>query len=322
MIDEHMPRQMKHHLLIAGTGRAGTSLLVRFLNELGLETHIAVHQDGSGWDDNANAGLEDKLLRGGAAPYVVKSPWLFQSIDEVLLSQDIAIDGVIVPVRDLSEAASSRTILELQNIHRSQEWFSEEAAPWKAWGSTPGGMLYSLDPLDQARLLAVGFHHLVERLVTAEVPVFLLAFPKFTEDPLYLYRCLKACLPANVTEQDAIAAHGRIVDPGKVRVTKELSAKHVYMKSPENIPSLEKMDNIALRREIARLRTERPPVVTIDREDEIRSLEALADDQNRQIASISSALDECRAQLRAILQSKSWRITHPLRRLMRSFGKE
>ncbi len=53
--DQQAPR---HHLLIAGTGRAGTSFLVRWLAAAGLRTHLASH-DTPMWDDDANAGLED-----------------------------------------------------------------------------------------------------------------------------------------------------------------------------------------------------------------------------------------------------------------------
>lgn len=316
---------MKRHLLIAGTGRAGTSVLVKFLNELGIETHLSVHQDGSGWDDTANAGLEDKLLRSGAAPYVVKSPWLFQSIDEVLASKDIAIDGVIIPVRDLAEAASSRAILELQNIHKAQEWFTEEAAPWKAWGSTPGGLLYSLDPVDQARLLAVGFHHLIERLTTAGVPIYLLAFPRFTSDPEYTYRVLKGCLP-DVSMQNAIAAHNKVMDTTKVRVTGELRGEHTLLSSPENLPSLEAADNVALRRELTASRKALAEALAKAGalSKEVESLEArLADaevkrDEYRtRLETVLPELERLRSQCAALMKSTSWRLTEPLRRITR-----
>ena len=93
------------HLLIAGTGRAGTSFLVRYLHALGLDTHIARQGDRQ-WDEAAQAGLEDIPLglAPGSLPYVVKSPWLTECIDQVLAEGAIAIDAVVIPVRDLAEA--------------------------------------------------------------------------------------------------------------------------------------------------------------------------------------------------------------------------
>lgn len=66
---------MANHLLIAGTGRAGTSLLVRYLNALRLTTHITRSNRQTHLIEDANAGLEDLILHGGEnLPYVVKSP--------------------------------------------------------------------------------------------------------------------------------------------------------------------------------------------------------------------------------------------------------
>lgn len=87
-------------------------MLVKYLAELGLSTHITV-QEQAFWDDDAHAGLEDLILHGGEElPYVVKSPWLHEFVDEVLERDDIAIDGVIIPIRNLTDAASSRSIRE------------------------------------------------------------------------------------------------------------------------------------------------------------------------------------------------------------------
>lgn len=41
------------------------------------------------------------------APYVVKSPWLCDYADEVLKRDDIEIEHVFIPMRDLHAAAQS-----------------------------------------------------------------------------------------------------------------------------------------------------------------------------------------------------------------------
>ena len=48
----------RRHLIIAGTGRAGTSFLVRYLTELGLDTIPTREGEAAWWDVEANAGLE------------------------------------------------------------------------------------------------------------------------------------------------------------------------------------------------------------------------------------------------------------------------
>jgi hypothetical protein len=180
---------IRHHLIIAGTGRAGTSLLVKILNACGLETELN-RGNGYFWDDRANAGIETLPLAGQEHPYVIKSPWTYQFLDELLSRKDVRIDGLIVPVRDLREAAASRIVIELQNMHRSAPEFDELLAGWRDWGLTPGGVTYSLEPVDQARILGQSLHLLLERALEHEIPICLVKFPKFAHDPMYLYRNL------------------------------------------------------------------------------------------------------------------------------------
>jgi len=92
------------HLIIAGTGRAGTSFLVRYLTELGLDTTLARNGDRASWDAEANAGLENLLVSGANLPYVIKSPWISEYVEQILKEERFKIDAFIVPVRDLVEA--------------------------------------------------------------------------------------------------------------------------------------------------------------------------------------------------------------------------
>lgn len=241
----------RHHLLIAGTGRAGTSFLVRFFHELGLETHIGKRGESAHWDENANAGYEDHVLwKSETLPYVAKFPWLFESIDAVLSDRSIVIDGVIVPIRDLHDAASSRVVLEMRNRYASLPQLHNEDNVWEHWAATPGGVIYSLNPIDEARILATGFHRLIERLVAAEVPIYMLAFPRMVEDSDHLLRQLRGCLPADLGDEHIREAHSRVADISKVRVGRESKAED------QSESLLETLDRQALGREILRLRAE------------------------------------------------------------------
>jgi len=75
--------------IIAGTGRAGTSFLVRYLTELGLDTTLARNGDRAGWDAEANAGLENLMIAGADLPYVVKSPWISEYAEQIALRREI-----------------------------------------------------------------------------------------------------------------------------------------------------------------------------------------------------------------------------------------
>jgi hypothetical protein len=60
----------KHHVIISGTGRAGTTFLVQLLTELGLDTGFPDAH--SQIFPNCNAGMEYDI-RDPKAPYIVKS---------------------------------------------------------------------------------------------------------------------------------------------------------------------------------------------------------------------------------------------------------
>src|SRR5262245_45403961 len=95
----------RRHLLITGTGRAGTTFLVQLLGRLGLDIGFA-DPDGE-IAPHCNAGLEWNLSDPNA-PYVVKNPRLCDDLAGVLAAGGVAIDHVVIPIRDLHEAAESR----------------------------------------------------------------------------------------------------------------------------------------------------------------------------------------------------------------------
>ena len=246
----------RRHLLIAGTGRAGTSFLVRFLAELGLETHISRFGEDP-WDDAAQAGLEDLPVAAGLEnlPYIFKTPWAYQFIEQMLADSAIAFDAVIIPMRDLVEAAASRSIVQLQAIHGRAPWMAQMDNTWEDWGDTAGGAVFSLNPVDQSRLLAAGFHRLVNRLVQAEVPLIFVAFPRMVQDTDYLIGKLRPVIPASVTLEQARQSHRRVADAALVRVGQELSQTgELHVLPAASLPTLKELDNIALRRELVRLR--------------------------------------------------------------------
>ena len=120
---------MSRHLLIAGTGRAGTSFLVRYLTQLGLDTHLSRFGSSAAWDDRANAGLENVPLgREEDLPYVIKSPFTYQLIHDMLARKTYEFDAVVIPMRDLVEAAASRSIVEMQAMHRSAPWMTDTSS--------------------------------------------------------------------------------------------------------------------------------------------------------------------------------------------------
>jgi hypothetical protein len=248
-----MPR---HHLLISGTGRAGTSFLVQYLTELGHDTHIRRRGAGAWHDTDAQAGFEDFPLPVNlpSLPYVIKSPWVAFDPEQSLAADRVILDAIVIPMRGLEEAAASRVVTERRAMHQAARWMADLDRGFDVWGHTPGGALASLHPLDQARLLAVAFHRLVQFAVLRDIPLVLLDFPRMVQDADYLFDRLLPVLPclsgAGPDRAAARAAHARVADPSRLRAGAELAG---LRSAPEDAPDL---DRAALRREVARLRAE------------------------------------------------------------------
>jgi hypothetical protein len=236
-------------------------LLVRIFDACGFETELARHPGGTFWDEDANAGLESLPLAGDDQPYVVKSPWSYQFIEEMLNCPDIQLDAVLVPIRNLADAAASRIVLELQHRYRrgSPDSFLEH--PWKDWGAVPGGVVHSLEPLDQARILAHSLYTLIEPLARREVPIKFLSFPRFVSDPEYLYRALGEIVQSKLTQAEFCRCVETVVNRKLVRIgsAEKILLGELSETPPPSpceatvLPDFETLDRTALRREVQRL---------------------------------------------------------------------
>lgn len=185
---------MKHYTLISGTGRAGTTLLVRILTKAGLDTGFAPTT--WWWDPVAYAGLETDI-RNKPNQYIVKSTGVPIYIDQVLSSGDIAIDHAIICIRDIHDAAESRRRIQLLRDTDT---------------NVRGGLWETSDPKDQERVLERLFYHLVFHLTKNDVPLVFLHFPRFATDPGYFVEKLRTVFGEIDTER-LYSAHRSEVRP-------------------------------------------------------------------------------------------------------------
>lgn len=206
------------------------------------------------WHEHANAGFEDLPFPDTRnLPYVVKSPWTYQFIQALLDNPALEFDAVVIPMRDLMEAAASRCIIERQAIHNTLPWMRELSETWEHFAHTPGGIVFSTTPTDQARLLAVGFHHLLDQVVKADIPIILLSFPRLIEDADYLHRRFAEVLPDWASPETCRIAHAETADRRKVRVGAEISALPNTSQAGLTLhgPRHEDLDRVALQRTLA-----------------------------------------------------------------------
>ncbi len=199
------------HILIGGTGRAGTTLLVQWFTALGFDTGFELEEALTRTDPISHGGLEHSLARtleaGTRLPYVAKSPWFGRKLRDYLDRDELKVKAAIVPMRDLTEAAESR-----RRVSQAAAEAGLDA------GRHPGGLLGAKDPtLDarkQERQLARLFFDLVSALVAHDVPIYFLRFPDFARGRQDLYEALRPLLEAHgVTAGEAGDALRTVVRP-------------------------------------------------------------------------------------------------------------
>ena len=216
----NLPRLgMSRHVLIAGTGRAGTSFLVHLLTELGLDTGYEQGQitDDSGhYDPVARAGMEHDIFRR-PCPHIVKAPNIVARIEELEGRRDICVERAIIPIRDLAAAADSRSKVQAKYP--------------KDWGPiVPGGLFHAATAQEQEAVLARDHHKLLFHLTRMDVPITFLHFPRFAVDEAYTYRKLFEVFDITQSRDEFSAIFQTVSKPE--RIGREIDASPMIGSKP------------------------------------------------------------------------------------------
>ena len=178
------------HILISGTGRAGTTLLVKLFTVLGFDTGFSADEIA-----HTDVGLE-RVSEEEPLPYVIKSPLYTKFIGSCLDKRSLAIKCCIIPVRRLFDAAESR-----RRIYRE--------VPENQLGT----LWMTNNPDDQEAVLVLQFYKLIEALVRHGVPIHFLFFPAFIESAEALYDGLRPILEEHgVSRAESDSAYRSVVD--------------------------------------------------------------------------------------------------------------
>jgi len=186
-----MPRK---HVLISGTGRCGTTFLVELLTHLGLDTGYRIGELESQKDQKARAGLEHDV-RNENAPYVVKSPLFCDHADEVLGRDDIVIEHVFIPMRQLEAAAESRR--RVVKSHRAGlPLHTRVMTAFKRPPRLAGGLWHTRSSKagKQEEVLLLQLYRLLLALSDSNIPVTLMQYPRIVTDSQYLFDKLRPIL--------------------------------------------------------------------------------------------------------------------------------
>lgn len=166
-------------IIIAGTGRAGTTFLVQLFSELGFDTGYSRVKMKNGIDNLSHAGLERRFIDANDNPYVIKSPLFANQIFEALSDHKLDIHAAIIPMRDLFEAAESRRRVYFAALSKGLDPLRQ-----------PGSLWMTSKPDSQEDVLAKQFYKTIYPLVKFGIKTILLEFPRLAVDHDYLFRSL------------------------------------------------------------------------------------------------------------------------------------
>jgi hypothetical protein len=199
------------HILIGGTGRAGTTLLVQWFTALGFDTGFDLDDALTRPDPISQGGLEHSLGRtlevGVRMPYVAKSPWFGKKVGLYLDDGTLRVKAAIIPIRDLHEAAESRREVSRRAAEAGHD-------PSKHPGGILGAAGYPQAAARQEQQLARRFFDLVSGLVRHDVPIYFLRFPDFARGEQDLYQALRPLMEAHgVGAEESDTALRRVLRP-------------------------------------------------------------------------------------------------------------
>lgn len=191
-------------ILITGTGRSGTTLLVQLLTFLGMDTGLSADEVFD-VDRTSQGGLEELPAMRAPHPRVVKRPF-GDDLFIRLTRKKVKIDLAVVAMRDLHASAESRRRVSAIAQSRGED-------PLTA----AGGVWLVDDADDQEQVLVEVFYAGLHTLAARGIPVRAVLFPEFAEDPSYLYRALRPVfVEAGASKADVAAALTDVVDPAKI----------------------------------------------------------------------------------------------------------
>lgn len=151
-------------VIITGTGRAGTTLLVSIFTKLGMDTGFSNERIDSVLKTKSKGGLEKFGERICHENHIIKSPFLYNKID--LLKN---AEHVIIPIRNLKDSAKSRA-----RIGQGDGGF---------WGG-------ATDVESQMKFNSEVIYSLMHILSELDVSFTFIQFPRLAKDADYLWKKL------------------------------------------------------------------------------------------------------------------------------------
>jgi len=156
-------------IYITGTGRCGTTFLIKLFSFLGLDTGYNPDNYKLFINSNCNSGMERIYNEPNS---IIKNPHIILNISHIIKDNTIKIKKVIIPIRNYNESAKSR-------IHHK---------------NNTGGLWYAKDEKSQLLFYKHIISNYIYYMTKYDIPTLFLDFDRMVSDKTYLFENLRFIL--------------------------------------------------------------------------------------------------------------------------------
>ena len=156
-------------VLITGTGRCGTTFLIKLFSFLDFNTGYNRDNYNLSISSNCNSGMERNYKDNY---YILKNPLFISNIEHIIKDKSITIKNVIIPIRDLTMTAKSRV----------------------KHGKKNGGLWNATDELSQINFYKNILTNYIFISTKYDINTIFIDFDKMINDKTYLFNKLKIIL--------------------------------------------------------------------------------------------------------------------------------
>ena len=167
-------------ILITGTGRCGTTFLIKIFSFLDFDTGFNKNNYKNFIFSNCNSGME---YHHNEKYYILKNPTFLSNIEQIIGDKSIKIKTVILPIRDLTLSSKSRT----------------------KHGYNNGGLWNATDELSQINFYKNILTNYIFISTKYDINTIFIDFDKMINNKTYLFNKLKIILDEKNIDLDTFS---------------------------------------------------------------------------------------------------------------------
>lgn len=167
-------------ILITGTGRCGTTFLIKLFSFLDFNTGYNRDNYTFSISSNCNSGMEKNYKDDY---YILKNPMFMMNIENIVKDTSIKIKNVIIPVRDMEISAKSRV----------------------KHGTLNGGLWNANDESSQIDFYKNILTNYIFIATKYDINTIFVDFDKMINDEIYLFNKLKSILDEKHIDLDTFS---------------------------------------------------------------------------------------------------------------------